>query len=66
MSDRKREERDRYREEKGHDGPEPPDEHRWQWEYRGTPAEREGLLGRLAGEDDEEPREQIHQDESLF
>jgi hypothetical protein len=64
MTERKREERERYRELMGHDGPEPPDEYRWQWEYQGTREEREGLLERLAADDP--PAEQIHQDESLF
>lgn len=43
-----------------------PDDHpdKWQWEYRGTKAERELLLERLGVETQAE--EQIHQDESLF
>lgn len=62
-SEKKHAEVEKYRSEMGKDPPEAPEEYRWQWEYRGTPEEREGLLGRLA--DREEP-EQVHQDESLF
>lgn len=63
--EKKAEELEKYRAELGQDPPVPPEEYAWQWEYRGTKEEREALLGRLA-DDDDEPREQIHQEESLF
>lgn len=52
---------DKYRDEIGHEPPEPPDEYRWQWEYRGTKDERESLLDRLS---DDERGPQPTQDES--
>lgn len=44
-----------------------PEDHpdRWQWEYRGTRAERESLLGRLLGEEIEED-EPPSQEETLW
>lgn len=56
---------ERYRENVGHEPPVDDSENAWQWEYRGTKAEREALLGRL-GLDDDQGEEQIRQDESLF
>lgn len=38
--------------EMGHEPPVDESEGAWQWDYRGTPAEREGLLERLREPDE--------------
>lgn len=50
---RAEEQADLYRAEKGRDPPPPPDHQlAWQWDWRGTPEEREALrAGLLGGEE---------------
>jgi hypothetical protein len=57
---RRRFERDRYQSDVGREPSELPEDHpdRWQWDYRGTKDEREGLLERLT----EQPTVDVEQE----
>lgn len=43
----------------GHEPPVPPDEYLWQWEYRGTPEQREELRSWLFGTVDQPEAEPL-------